>query len=418
MWDPFAEFETAVLPNGLTVHAAHWPGRPWETMGFLVHNGASHDPVRLEGLSHLVEHLVSGNASISKKELLEFFKNCGGDVCQGDTGCHSTCYRFFVPKDQAILSQALSIFGSMLFSAKLENGIKNERQVIISEFHQYYPFKHEFDLDLRGHQAVFAGYWLGRMVIPLGSLKSISKISQYDIQTYYDTYYNPANMSIVGVGGLKLQELVQLLLESPFSINKKGTKTSLLEPVKEIALPKENRYIFKLSSHVKNTPVRVGGYRSIAAIPGDVNPYALMLLCDMLSEVLIDEIRECRGWTYHIEAISYNHHQFHEFSINCDGFALEALDEIENLIEVCIASMSDDYNLFEKIKQRALMSNFLVDPNGGGVCSDALDDLATHQRIISLAEYGEETRKVTMNDVRSILPWLRPDRRWTCIMKP
>ena len=59
MWDPYSEFRTATLPNGLTVHAAHWPGRPWESVGVLIHSGAEQDPFGLEGLSHFVEHLVS-----------------------------------------------------------------------------------------------------------------------------------------------------------------------------------------------------------------------------------------------------------------------------------------------------------------------------------------------------------------------
>jgi len=44
MWDPYAEFESATLPNGLKVYAAHWAERPWQAIGFVIHSGAEQDP--------------------------------------------------------------------------------------------------------------------------------------------------------------------------------------------------------------------------------------------------------------------------------------------------------------------------------------------------------------------------------------
>ncbi|MBI5816885.1 MAG: insulinase family protein [Candidatus Yonathbacteria bacterium] len=167
MWDPYAEFETAVLPNGLTVHAAHWSGRPWEAMGFLVHTGAEHDPIGLEGLAHFVEHMVSKNASIPYKDIKTFFVGSGGSVDLGTTGYPYTHYRFFVPADKNILAGAFSIFGHMLLSAKLERFIERERQVIVGEFHRRYPVKFKFDLDMRKRKMLHAGCWSERIVRPL-----------------------------------------------------------------------------------------------------------------------------------------------------------------------------------------------------------------------------------------------------------
>ena len=138
MWDPYAEFQTATLSNGLSVYAAHWPRRSWQAMGFLVHSGAEHDPEGLEGLSHFVEHVVSENASIPTREIFAFFEGHGGAVNLGITGHPSTQYCFFAPADKAILATAFSIFGHMLLSAKLEKCIERERQVIIGEFHRKY----------------------------------------------------------------------------------------------------------------------------------------------------------------------------------------------------------------------------------------------------------------------------------------
>ena len=146
MWDPYAEFESAVLPNGLTVYASHWPDRPWETISFLVHTGASSDPVGLEGVAHFVEHMVSKNTVVPYDDIRSFFEVCGGYASLGTTGYPYTTYEFFVPTDATILSQALNIFGNMLFQAMLEQFLERERSVITGEFRQSYPAQLPLDL--------------------------------------------------------------------------------------------------------------------------------------------------------------------------------------------------------------------------------------------------------------------------------
>lgn len=417
MWDPYAEFQSATLPNGLTVHAAHWPGRPWEAMGFLVHSGAEYDPIGLEGLSHFIEHVVSENTNVSKKEMETFFKHCGGKVCLGTTGYPSTHYRFFVPTDSAILAKAFSMFGHMLLSAKLEKFIERERRVIIGEFHRHYPVKFKLDLDVREYKALYAGYWLERFVRPLGHPESVTRITQSELQSHYDTHYTPANMSIVGVGGMQLTELVELLSESPFATSKKGVRTPLPTPATDVAPPSETRHVFELSKHITD-PIEVGAYRSVAKIPGNINGRVVRIVNEMFNEVFFEEVREQRAWAYAINSSRHNFRHFYEFSINCDTLALKAINEVEGVIEACMASMADREDLFEQIKRRALASQFMTDLTGRGICDGALDDLAKDQRIISLKEIGEDLEHATMSDVKGVLQWLRPDRRWTLITKP
>ncbi|OGF64414.1 hypothetical protein A2661_02630 [Candidatus Giovannonibacteria bacterium RIFCSPHIGHO2_01_FULL_45_24] len=417
MWDPYAEFQSAKLPNGLTVHAAHWPGRPWEAMGFLIHSGAEYDPVGLEGLSHFIEHVVSENANVSKKEMEAFFEDCGGMVNLGTTGYPYTHYRFFVPTDKAVLAKAFSMFGHMLLSAKLEKFIERERQVIIAEFHRHYPVKFKLDLDVREHKALYTGYWLERFVRPLGNPESVTRITQSELQSHYDAHYTPANMSIVGVGGMQLPELIELLSESPFTAQKKGGRTPLPTPATDVAPPSETRHVFEVSKHL-TMPIEVCAYRSVAKIPGNINGRVIRIMKEMFNEVLFEEVRERRAWAYAIDSSRYNFRHFYEFSINCGALALKAIDDIEEVIEVCIASMADREDLFEQAKRRALASNFMTDPTGKGICDGALNDLAEDQRIMSLKELGDDLEHVTMSDVRGALQWLRPDRRWTLITRP
>lgn len=417
MWDPYAEFQSEILPNGLTVHAAHWLERPWEAMGFLIHSGAEHDPIGLEGLSHFVEHLISENTDVPKKNLSAFFEDCGGQADLGRTGHPHTCYRFFVPTDQAVIAKAFSMFGHMLFSAKLEKVIERERQVIIGEFHRSYPVKFKLELAARKNKALYAGYWLERFVGAFGAPESVGRATQNDLQSHYDTHYTPANMSIVGVGGMTLSELVKLLSQSPFATIKKGAKTPLPIPATDVAPPLETRHVLEMSEHL-TMPTEVGAYQSVAKIPGNVNARAVLIMKKMFDEALTEEVRERRAWAYDINSARHNFRHFHEFSINCGALALTALNGIEEVVEICIASMKDREDLFKHAKQCTLASNSLIDPTGRGICDGALDDLADNQRIISLTEYLHDIKRVTMNDIHDLLQWLRPERRWTLITRP
>jgi len=226
MWDPYAEFQSATLANGLNVYAAFWPERPWEVVGFLIHSGAEQDPLGREGTAHFVEHLIAENSNVSKRKMCAFFANCGGKVNLGKTGYAASYYHFFVPTDKVILEKAFSLFGHMLLLAKIEKFIERERQVIKGEFYQHYPIKFQLDVDMHKHKTLYGGCWLERFVRPFGDAESIERITQSDLQLYYDSHYTPANISVVGVGGVTLPELVKFLSESPFATNKKRGKNA------------------------------------------------------------------------------------------------------------------------------------------------------------------------------------------------
>lgn len=419
MWDPYAEFESATLPNGLTIHAAHWPSRPWEVIGFLIHSGAEQDPVGLEGLAHFVEHLVAENSGVSKKDIHAFFRDNGGWAKLGGTSYAFTKYGLFVPIDKQIIAKALSMFGNMLISCRIKRFIDRKKQIIIQEFHRSHPVQFEFEGELRKQKALYSGYWPERFVSPLGDPESIERITQIDIQSYYDEYYTPANISIVGVGGLTLIELVELLSESPFKANKKGARMPLPVPSTDAPLPLENRQVFERSSRIQlDSPPNTGSYESDARIPSNISYRVLQILSGMLNEILNEEIRERRAWTYHIESLWKNYRLFYEFSISCGTLAFEALEGIEEAVENCIASLIDREDLFEQTKRRSLVGSLMIDDSGQEVCDNALSDLAIIDRIVTLTDIRNDIERITMDDIRVVLQWLRPERRYTVITKP
>ncbi len=419
MWDPYAEFESTVLSNGLTVHAAHWPGRPWESIGFLIHSGAEHDPVGLEGLAHFVEHLVGNNAPIPQEDLSTFFDDCGGNVDLGATGYPNTEYTCFVPIDDAILGKAFSLLGETLLSSRLEQCVEAQRTVILAEFHREYPRALPFELDRHKAKMLYDGSWLERFVAPLGSPDSIKRITQEDLQLSYDRHYTPKNMSIVAVGGLTVSALVQLLSESPFAMHKDGARTPFPVPVSNVAPPSQTRHVINVSEHMTtSSPLEVGGYESVGKLPGTIHRSTVTIVRRLLQQALFQEVRGCRSWAYDISCHTCNFRHLYQFAIVCYGLELQALPTIEQVVDGVIASVGEREDLFDQMKRQMIASVFMVDTTAAGVRDSAMNELIGHQRIRSLAEDLRSFEQVSMTDVRNVLDWLRPDRRWTQITQP
>jgi len=416
-WDPYAEFESAVLSNGLTVHVAQWPNRPWQVMGFLIHSGASQDAVGREGTAHFVEHLVSSNAKISVNDLCDLFEERGGSVHLGATGYFDTSYSFFAPADHTFLGKALDVFGHMLLAASLEKDIKNQRTIILNEFSRRYPDEFSYELDKREQRALHEGSWLARFVRPLGDPDSINQITQEDLQRYYDGHYTPANMSIVCVGALSLNQILALLHDSSFSVLKAGARTPLPERLAQVTLPTERRHVVHTSKFVAR-PSNTAGYRSVAKIPATVPDEHMYLVRKMLSTVLYEEVREKRSWSYAVGSSMANFGHLYEFAIDCKSFLLSAVSEFEALVEDCINRLPQNRSLFNKVKHQTLVRGGMIDISAQNVCRVAMEELARYHRIMTFREVSEKVEQVHIDDIGNILPMLAEERRWTRITVP
>lgn len=416
MFDPYAGFQSCVLENGLTVYASQWEGRPWEHVGFVVHSGAFSDPVGLEGVAHFVEHLVSKNADLPFEELKEFFGRYGGGAKFGSTGYPKTSYSFFVPIQPDVLAQAFSLFGSMLIRANLENCVERERNVVKAEITKKYPTEFLLDIAQRERRMLYHDCWLGRVVRSFGFLESVDRITVADLQAYYDQHYVPTNISVVAVGGLSLDEVIRIISESPFGMQKVGQRNPPIVSLSELALPLENRYEVDLSEHLK-TVAKNGIYSSVARIPMSISPAALSLASMVLDKLLRRELREKRAWTYHASSSWINYRCCYQFNIACEAFDISALNEIEAVMNDCIVAI-DNNELVEEMRTRKLAKFLMMDVSGDDVCDDAMDDVGRFDKIVSVKEMMASYQSVTMEDVREILSYLRPERRWTAISHP
>jgi len=224
-------------------------------------------------------------------------------------------------------------------------------------------------------------------------------------------------MSIVAVGGMSLSELVELILKSPFAINKDGHRTPMLAPEIDSPMPTENSYIFEVLKNI-NVVANAGSYRSVVRVPGCIDKYTAYAFCRMLDRILFKEVREKHAWTYDASSSIYTIAPFHQIAVDCGGLAFTALDEIEGVINACINSIAGNDDLLAVVKRKLVASFSMLDTTGRNVCSAARSDLVLCNRIISGAETIECIESVNMNEINALIQWLKPERRWTLLVKP
>ncbi|MBL7053160.1 MAG: insulinase family protein [Candidatus Portnoybacteria bacterium] len=417
MWDPYAEFTKETLPNGLTIYHTKW-NRPWIHVGFLIHCGAREDPKNKEGMAHFIEHVINENAAnFSHNQIKKIFESFGGRTDFGRTGYLSTKYSSFIPLKHENIKKSFEFFGSMLLTANIVKRIEEERKIVFREIKESYPIPIIEELETRRRKALFSNHNLFRFNSPLGTDKSISAITKNNLQEFYDQYYTPANMAIVCIGGISLKKLITYLQQSPFWVNKPGKRNIIPPPVSFIDQPKENRYAYNVSDYYSGPTLEYGSYQSFAALPGNLLTESVKIANCMLDDILSERIRERKNWSYSFESDRNSYQDIWEFSIT-GQISTNALDYIEEEVEKCINTAQKDKSLFKHNRELILIHYKTIDISGKRLCNNALADLNHEQRIISARETIEDCKRITMDNVREVFSYLKPERRWTSLSYP
>lgn len=418
MFDPYATFESTVLPNGLTVVVSHLPDRPWEHMRFAVHSGAEQDAIGLEGTAHFLEHLMSRNAPLPSEQLRRFFEGLGGRVMLGTTGFPYTQYSFYMPREEETIRESLRLFGDMLLHSPLSVGMEEEREIIRQEFRRRFSMDAAYDLALLHSQILYADYPRARFTSPLGNLHSIDQISQDDVAAYYGAHYTPANMTVVCVGGMTLDDVIASLQDSPFSDRRPGNRTPIPVPKAEFAPLAVTRNVRSSLVIYGTRGQQTAHYFATTKVPSRIGYEACLLASNILHEILNDEIREKRQWSYAVGSKSTMSAHFNEISLEVQSMNLAALPNIDQVIEDCLARAVDSVDHFNQEKKRLIAVLKMIDLLPGDLAQAAANKLVHTGRISTLEELSAIRQALTQDDVRAVLQHLQPKRRLTTIWEP
>ena len=414
-YDPCANVQRVTLPNGLSVFVEEREA-PWVYVGFVVHVGAREDPVGRNGLAHLVEHLVSENVEdYTSPELKRRLKSLGGNGMFGSINYLSTSYRFFLPDHLPALDEALSLFGSMLLTAQLTRAIEEEKVIIGREFHLQYPHVQEYQWQLQASRALFVNHpSLTRYDTALGSLEEMSQCRQEELQAFYDQYYVPANISVVSVGHVSLEQIVQALQRSPFGRAKRGQRNQLPAPF-SVLPPSEPELRVSMGQYM-TLPLAQAQCTFTWVLPVTVEMVHVWLLRTLLEAQLTNELRHQRQLVYGVEVCSEYYQDCRTLSIDLEVPA-EAIGMTKDLLWQ-VLSLQDAHERFEETKTDLLNQLLRPDYSGLGLIRAIMHDLETFHRLVSIEEERQAVANTSFADLVQLASWLTAERLFSFLIVP
>ncbi|HET6675426.1 MAG TPA: pitrilysin family protein [Nitrospiraceae bacterium] len=262
-----------VLSNDMRVLLVEVPKAPVATVQVWYKVGSRNEVMGRAGLSHMLEHMMfKGTNRFPKGSFSRLIRKNGG-MDNAFTSQDFTAYFENLAADRVTL--ALELESDRMQGLILDgNEFKTEREVVKEERR----LRSEDDPQGALVEALFAQAYVSHPYHwpVIGWFADLDAMTLEDLQRHYDTYYSPNNATLVIVGDIKADTLIQ-------------TITKLFEPIPKGPTPKptvaaepeqrgERRFMLKREAQV---PFVMMGYRVPNYTSDD--SYALNILESILS---------------------------------------------------------------------------------------------------------------------------------------
>ena len=262
------------------------------SLGLWVNTGSRNESVRINGISHFLEHLVfKGSKNYSGDQIKESIEGVGGAL-NAFTSEENTCYYAkFLGKH---LSQVSRVLGDMVLVPLLKKeDIEKERTVIIEEIKMYKDLP-QFQVQELFDTLLWPRHPLGRNIA--GTVDSVAKISRSEILDYHRRSYSPVSLIISCAGNLD-EKLLEDYAAKNFSHLKQGVCKPFLPFVRQDKGPQ----IRVISKDIEQTHLNLG-FPALERSHKDRFILGLLhvILGGNMSSRLFNEVREKKGLAYEI----------------------------------------------------------------------------------------------------------------------
>ena len=387
------------LSNGLRVVTEDIPWVESVTIGFFVLVGSSYESRKLNGISHVLEHILfKGTKRRSARDIVIDIESLGGVINAG-TGKELTNYYCRIYHKH--LPQALDVLIDLMFHSIFPAPeIEREKWVILEEIKMGEDNPDEFLID-RFYRNIYGDTALGRRII--GTEQTVSSFTRDDIIGFHHEHYVPSNM-VLSVSGKLNGKNFRKLLEDSF---KKARLWKQAKPRKRTLKikPKYRPARFMLRKDVEQTTL-VLGFPSVSFYNPDRYPFAIMdaYLSGGMSSRLFQEVREKRGLVYSIDSTQAPMSPCGLYTIDA-GMTLENTPKVARLVGKELKRIAEKgitaknlKNAREYIKGIMLLG---LESSVARMSRNGVGELF-HQRYIPMSELVALLDKVQRDDIQAL----------------
>jgi len=284
------------LNNGLKYILAPLSETEAVTVLVLVKVGSRNESVKLNGISHFIEHLLF-KGTVSRPTSLDISKELDGVGADYNAFTAKDHTGYYIKVNREHLELAMEIVSDMLFNSLFESGeIAKERGVIIEEINMYED-NPMMRLDSEFEELVFQGHPLSRKIS--GPKENIQKIQRRELIGYFKKHYLSGKVVIGLSGKFKLLQGKQLIAKYF------GQSIHRRQPESLIAFKnRQNKPQVKLIAKETEQVHLAIGYPAVGLFDPALYPLVVLatILGGNMSSRLFTEVREKQGLAYYIRA--------------------------------------------------------------------------------------------------------------------
>ncbi|MEK9671874.1 MAG: pitrilysin family protein [Rhodospirillaceae bacterium] len=218
--------EITELESGLRIVTERMERVETVSVGAWVGVGARHEPAAVNGVSHLLEHMVfKGTKTRDARMIAEEIEAVGGHMNAYTAREHTAYYAKMLKQDLAL---AVDVIADLVQHAEIDpTELDRERQVVIQEIHQLYDTPD--DLVFENLQEIaFPGQALGRSV--LGTEDLIGGMGRDAVVDYMTRHYAAPHTVVSAAGNLNHADVVSMAENKFAALPKSNGKQ--MEPLK------------------------------------------------------------------------------------------------------------------------------------------------------------------------------------------
>ncbi len=247
----FPSFQKFTLPNGIKVFLLQRNELPIVRIIAQIDSGSAHDPLEKKGLARLISNCIDeGAGEFDALQLEEEFDMLG---TQFNIDCSDDITSFNILTLTENIDRSIYLLSLILLSPHLsEQNFEREKRKVLTRLIQVkdnaeYIANRIFYQKIFGEQSVYAHPSLGYDY-------TVKEISNNDLLNFYKQYYLPNNLSIIIVGDISKEELLNNL--EKYFVNWKSTSHIKQENYSEAVTSQS--YYFVNKKDAVQTEIRIG----------------------------------------------------------------------------------------------------------------------------------------------------------------
>jgi predicted Zn-dependent peptidase len=298
------------LTNGVRIVALPSAALSTGTVAVFIRSGSAHEPKLVNGISHVVEHMLfKGTATRDARRINLDAEKLGADVNAHTDRDHTAFYMRGLPEHSADFAHMLADL--VVQPSFPEDELERERQVLLQELAE-----DEDDPVSSAYKLFDAACWgLHPAAMPvIGTRTRVERLSRDDLAQYVQRQYRGANVVVGAAGPIDADAFVRAC-EAAFG-----------------ALPAGAPNVIEAPAYVGGvrTRAQAGSSQSHAVLGGMITPrrdatvndeaaaaLAAAVIGEGMSSPLLHELREQRALAYHVSASA-------EAMDMCGQFIIEA----------------------------------------------------------------------------------------------